>query len=217
MLNFYKSKIVWALFFCGVIFIFHSYFTRRTTITSPKSLIYPIAFRNFTFGFSEQTADTLWIRSLQDFDFCEQKIAENVCRGQGWLFQMLNLVIELSPHFRIPNAVGPLALSVIVSDIQGASMLFDKSVVNFPKDVNILYRAAYHAMEEEKNYAKAADLMQRAAQNGGPPWFYALAGRLYTKEGRKDLAETVYKDISQDPNLKEAAERLRRTIDSRAE
>lgn len=173
----------------------------------------PPQFKHFTFGYSEQFADTLWLRAIQDFDYCERKIDKINCEGKSWLYQMLDLVSELSPHFRTVHSAGPLALTVIISDIEGASKLFDKAVRNFPNDWVILYRAAYHALYEENNRPKAATLLERAARNGAPPWTYSLAGRLYTEAGQRELGERIYQEISQDPNLKEVAERLKKKLE----
>ncbi len=170
---------------------------------------------HFAFGFPEQIADQFWLRSIQDFDYCEQQVAENTCRNQSWLYQMLDLITELSPNFRMPHAAGPLALTVLISDIEGASKLFDKAVKNFPNDWPILYRAAYQAMIEEKNKEKAAQLLYQAAKKGAPDWTYALAGRLYSEAGAKELGEKIYDEINQDPNLKSVAERLRKRMDGK--
>lgn len=213
---FLKSKKIRLISFLVLsIICFHYFFNFNNPSLSQKKLIPPPQIKNFTFGFSHQIADNLWIRAIQDLDYCEKKIAQNACLNQGWLYKMLSLIVDLSPDFRMPQTAGPLALTVLISDIEGASKLFDRAVENFPNDWPILYRAAYQAMEEEKNYSKAASLLTRAAQAGGAPWFNSLAGRLYTVEGRRDLAEAVYQDISRDPNMKAAAERLRKTIDSR--
>lgn len=181
----------------------------------PSMNLPPPPITHLTFGFSQQIADQFWLRAIQDFDYCEKKIAENTCRNQGWLYQMLDLITELAPDFRMPHAAGPLALTVIISDIEGASKLFDKAVQNFPTDWPILYRAAYQALLEEKNKEKAAKLLYQAAKNGAPDWVYALAGRLYSEAGEKELGERIYAEISQDPNLKNVAERLRQRLDGK--
>jgi hypothetical protein len=86
-------------------------------------------------------------------------------------------------------SAGTLALSIIVSDIPGASLLFDKAVVHFPHDWPILYRAGYHAVFEENDYEKGARLVEQAARHGAPEWTFSLAARLYAKAGRKELIE----------------------------
>lgn len=160
----------------------------------------PLQMRHVTFGLKEQVADFLWLRAVQDFDYCEKSLAPQSCVGEGWLFRMLDLIGELSPSFRMPMAAGPIALTVVVNDIKGASRLFDRAVRNFPNDWPILSRAAYHALYEENDKEKAAGLMRRAAQNGAPAWYYLLATRLYTEAGRLAVAEALFAQLAQDPN-----------------
>jgi len=203
----------WLLIPFFLILMVFSRLSLRDFHTTSQANLPPPQITHFTFGFPDQIADQFWLRTIQDFDYCEQKIAENTCRNQGWLYQMLDLITELSPHFRMPHATGPLALTVLISDIEGASKLFDKAVRNFPDDWSILYRAAYQALFEEKNKEKAADLLYRSAKQGAPSWVYALAGRLYSEAGQKELGERIFQEIDQDPNMKTVAERLRKRLD----
>lgn len=173
----------------------------------------PPMLEHFHFGFNEPLADSLWIRSIQDFDYCEDQLAKNLCKGNGWLYKMLDAVTTLSPHFRMPYATGPLALSVIISDIEGATKLFDKAVIAFPNDWPILYRAGYHAMAEEKNNQKAADLLIRAAKNGGGEWFNSLAARLLVNAGKKDLAMRLYEDLKQQGYEEGTLKRIKDRLD----
>lgn len=164
----------------------------------------PQGIERFTFGYSEVTADVLWIRTVQDFDYCEKQIQENVCVNNSWLYHMLEAITNLSPHFRIPYAAGALALTVLISDIEGATKIFDKGVKNFPNDWPILYRAAYHYLYEVKDKKRAAEFLLQAGKNGAPPWVFALAGRLYSDSGHMELAESLLNQMiqtKQDPTL----------------
>lgn len=175
------------------------------TLTFPRNLIAPPPLiERFSFGYQEVLADLLWIRAVQDFDYCDQSIAKNVCRNNSWLFKMLDTVTNLSPHFRIPYAAGGLALTILVTDIDGATKIFDKGVKTFPNDWPILYRAAYHYMYEVKDNRRAAELLIQAGKNGAPPWVFTLAGRLYSDGGNLELAEAVLQEMietKQDPVL----------------
>lgn len=173
----------------------------------------PEHLEHLSFGFHEVVADLFWIRALQDFGYCESQVAENRCRGESWLYQMLDTITNLSPKYRIVHATGPLALSVIISDIEGASKLFDKAVAEYPKDWPILYRAAYHAILEEKNNEKGAELVRRAAQNGGPTWFYSLAAHLYSEAGQRLMIKSMLQDLEQQKIEPEILERVRKRLE----
>ncbi|WP_374030225.1 tetratricopeptide repeat protein [Bdellovibrio bacteriovorus] len=164
----------------------------------------PPMIERMSFGYQEALADLLWIRSLQDFDYCEEKVSELACRNNSWLYQMIDAVTNLSPHFRLPYAAGALALTIIISDIDGATKIFDKGVKAFPKDWPILYRAAYHYLYEVKDKKRAAELLIQAGENGAPNWVFTLAGRLYSDSGHLELAESLLQEMirtNQDPGL----------------
>ncbi|KYG63039.1 hypothetical protein AZI87_16340 [Bdellovibrio bacteriovorus] len=159
-------------------------------------------------------ADLFWIRAVQDFDYCDQQIAQNVCRNNSWLYSMLDTITNLAPKFRIPYAAGALALTVIITDVDGATKIFEKGVKEFPNDWRISYRAAYHYLYEVKDNKRAAELLIQAGKNGAPPWVFTLAGRLYSDSGNMELAEALLqemKDTQQDPTL---IKRLQDKIDS---
>ena len=169
----------------------------------------PHGLEHFHFGFHYALADLFWMRSLQDFDFCESTGQQSKCRQSGWLFQMLDVITDLDPKFRVAYSAGGLALTVIISDVTGASRIFDKGVQAFPKNWPLLYRAAYHALYEERNFVKAADLMKQAGQNGGPDWVFELAGRLYTQSGQRELAERMLSEMDSSNLDEEMKEKMR--------
>lgn len=175
---------------------------QRTYVNPTKSVKY------FSLGYQDVMADSFWLRVIQDYGMCEhgrrkEQGAEDQARigkdrvrdcKKGWVFRMLDVITDLAPKFRMPQATGGLMLSVIVDDIQGASVIFDKAVRNFPDDWSILYRAAYHALYEEENNEKAAGLFRRAAEHGAPFWVTSLSAKLYAKSDRAAFAIKVLKD-----------------------
>lgn len=159
---------------------------------------------HFSFGFRNTFSDMLWIRSLQDLDYCEKKISEKECVAKGWLFKIIDLATELDPSFVMPHSYGALSLSIIVSDKQGATAIFEKAVARFPQYWVIPYWAGYHALYEESNPNKAANYMEKAARSGAPQWVFSLASRLYTDTGRKEVAANLIKELESsnfDPDL----------------
>lgn len=181
---------------------------------APTFIAPPEQLERFVFGYQEVVANFLWIRAIQDFDYCDTKLAKHLCQGNSWLYKMLNTVTDLSPHFRMPYASGALALTVIISDYDGATKLFEKGVKAFPKDWPILYRAAYHYLYEVKDTQRAAELLIAAADNGAPPWLYTLAGRLYSDAGHLELAESLLAQMKASGQEDQFVQRLQDKIDS---
>lgn len=211
----------WLLIGLSVILIgfFHlvdwkpQYIDQKVLVPLPSTLPY------FSFGFQESIADYLWIQVVLNFEYCEQTYPINEhlqgCRT-GWLFRTLDLITDLSPRFRIPYAAGGLALSVVISDIQGASRLYDKAVKAFPDDWSILYRAAYHALYEENDKLKAARLMEKTAKlKPDNKWFNSLAVKLYAESGEKELGLRLYEELNQQGYPEEYLKKMRQRLQIR--
>ncbi len=162
-----------------------------------RFLVPPTDLQFFTLGYSEVVGDALWIRVIQDFDYCETKSAEKKSLkrcDKGWVYQMVNSITELAPRFREAYLYGGLMLSVIVDDKRGATEIFDKGVTRFPDDWIMLYRAAYHSLSEENDERKAARQLVLAGQKGAPQWVFSLSARLSQKIGQLDFAKSIMID-----------------------
>lgn len=186
------------VFFLGVALIAN--FTNPGT-SSPRlgdtpTLLPPKSIKYFSLGYDEITADVLWLRTIQDFDYCENRPpGENdpskfKC-DRGWVFHMIDAVVELAPRFWTAYYGGALMLTVIVNDFRGASIIFDKGVAQFPTDWPMLYMASYHALHEEHDYPKASRLLSEAGHNGAPQWVLSLSARLREKTGELEMARTI--------------------------
>lgn len=164
----------------------------------------PEIIKNMSAGLNHQNSDAFWIRAIQDFDYCADLISERTCAGKSWLFKILDLTTELDKKFLEAYYYGGLSLSVIISDYDGATKIFDKGVLAFPQDRQLLYAAGYQALFEEKNKSKAAKYYFAAAENGAPPWVRVMAGRLAAEGGEKEYAAKILEQMittSQDPAL----------------
>lgn len=176
-----------ALFFFITLFISKPQEKKRS-----EYIPLPLAIKNMTAGFNYSIADSLWLRAIQDFDYCEQKINEMECKSKSWLFQTLNLATEVDPPFESEMyRVGGLALSVIISDYEGAGIIFDKAVAQYPTSWEIAYTAAYHALYDRKDRVKAARLYDRAGRYGAPEWVSVLAGRLAADNGELAYSKRI--------------------------
>jgi hypothetical protein len=187
-----------GLCFC----VFFSYLTLSWFIKSQPESSFSIQenllpgshWNKFHFGFQYSLSDLFWLRAIQDLDYCENKDLDRNCVGKVWLFEVLNLVTSLDPWYRMAYSAGGIGLSIVISDISGASFLFNKAVRYYPRDWVILYKAAYHAVYEEKNMFKGARLLEQSARSGAPQWVFALASRIYSDQGQKELGARILQD-----------------------
>jgi hypothetical protein len=180
-----------------------------------------------SFGYDELMADTLWLRVVQDFDLCKPNMPVGTDQRKdcekGWTFQMLDQITQLSPKFRLAYIHGATMLTVVNEDHEGATILFERGLKNFPTDWSLAYKAAYHYLEEVKNPQRAAELLTIAGNNGAPTWVISLAGKLYTKIGQAQLARAVlletlelHPDDDYSVRLKQRLAEVEATIQSEA-
>jgi len=211
-------------------------------VDKPLFIPPPPGIKFTTFGFNELLADSLWLRWIQSPAECGKgKIPRSVFeknytgykidqknmvklnggwdRSQkdvcvkGWSFQMLDAITTLAPRFRMPYVSGPIILSVLADDHEGAKILFERAVEQFPLDWKFHYQAAYHYLFELDDVRRAADHLYKASNLGAPQWTKSLAARLYTKVGQAALgiiALKQYRLVIEDDKvaLKEVNERL---------
>lgn len=194
----------------GLIFFAHKQFeTRLVNLNDEKFILPPIpALKKFTFGYNDILADIYLLRLIQNIEHCGQPKHNNFLApdgrrigrnrtpecSKGWSYQMLDYITELAPKNKLPFSFGPMTLSVIVDDIDGATALFNKALVQFPNDWEIAFGAGYHYMLELEDIDTAAKLYQKSAELGAPEWVHILAARLNSKIGQNDLAKTILKN-----------------------
>lgn len=229
----------------------------RTLKLDERFLVPPKGIERFVLGFRGPAADGLWIRVIQDFDFCEKsknqpraavnqqgltakktnngdnsdnsdnsdnKVAETkndrqitvedlVGQGldplaailqataapklceRGWVYKMLDRITDIDPRFDIVYRFGATMLSVVISDIEGARLIFEKGLMLFPKDWTLAYRAAYHYLYELKDFKRASELLALSGQNGAPLWVFSLSAKLMTKVGQTEAARDFLSDF----------------------
>lgn len=195
-----RKHFLFLLFFAFLTIVLNQKIGYNTDI---KTVNYapPNGIKYFLLGYNDIVADSLWIRILQNPDECEMnrspvagprtgvnRIAN--CK-QGWVYHMLDAATDIAPKFRAPYEYGPLFLSVLVDDVEGATLFFEKALRRYPKDWLINYQAATHYMRETGDLKRAAELYETAAKNGAPKWVYALAANLYRKSGQAFAAKML--------------------------
>lgn len=182
---------------------------KRSDYLTPPTII-----KNISLGLNVQFSDSFWLRAVQDFDYCDQMINSKECKGKSWLFQVVDLATDLDLKFEEAFFYGGLALTIIISDYEGASKIFDKGVIQFPNKWQLNYAAGYHSMIEEKDYGKAAERYLAAVNNGAPSWVRILAGTLAAKNGNTEFAEKVIEQMISMNEEPKYIERLKIKLDA---
>lgn len=211
-----------------VIFGTAVFFQAQISPIKPKKefLRPPEKIKYFTFGYNDMMASVLWLRLVQNFDYCEggkfteadyvtptkptgkerltgileRKLGPSKCH-LGWVYSMLEVISEIQPRFQLVYDTGATFLSVAVDDREGARRIFEKGILVYPNDWQLLFRAAYHYVWEIQNPGRAAELYLRAGNNGAPQWVVSFAGALYTRVGQAHIAKIILEDaIKKNPD-----------------
>jgi hypothetical protein len=177
-------------------------------LSESKPNVLPPKFLNqASFGFKLVIADSLWLRVLQQDDFCEVKkdkaafnpaiLLEDALKAKlspsrchkGWVYNMLDVITDLNPHFTWVYKMGGIMLSIGVDDREGARLIFEKGIAYDPTDWLMLYRAAYHYIFEVQDAVRARQILALASQNKEAPAIVSiLAARLENSAGRTQMA-----------------------------
>ncbi len=210
--RFYVSDAAVIVLLSGL-FLTQIFFQKPAVLKKSEYLPPPQIIQNLATGLQIQISDSLWLRALQDFDYCDKKVNEVECTSESWLYQIVDLTTDLDKRFRDAYFFGAMSLTVLISDYSGASQIFDKGILQFPNDWRLSYAAAYHALFEEKNKLKASQLYYAAAENGAPAWVHVLAGRLADEGGERKFAQQILKQMIENSKEPSLVKRLQNKLD----
>lgn len=158
----------------------------------------PEVIHHFSLGFSDLYADILWMKLIQNIDFCSSQKGLPIYDGtrkyqceKGWSYKMTLAITNLAPLFLKPYEISAGIMSILMGDKLGAKIIYDKACKNFPDNWKIHFSAGYHYLIELQDKKKAAQLFTKAAKLGGPPWLYALVSKTYGDMGKLLLSREV--------------------------
>ncbi|NOK18048.1 tetratricopeptide repeat protein [Corallococcus carmarthensis] len=131
------------------------------------------------------------------------------------------LVTDLDPRFRQPYLYGGITIPVHLgkgqyANVAESSALLRKGLKALPDNERLAFQLAYNLMFFEQRYKEAADIIQELARRpDAPPWYLALATRLYAQSGDFDSSLSIsmaLRDGSEDPETRQFYEQRVREI-----
>ncbi len=161
----------------------------------------PNVLQYFSLGYRDFLANLLWLRFIQDADFCSFEKGKPVYKGGkkhcelGWSYNMVDAISELAPRFKTPYTLSPVIMSIFTGDKKGAERILLKGLKNFPKDWRINFYAAYLYAIDIKKPELAARYAYQSAKNGGPYWLYSLSAKKYGEANERLLGETILTNL----------------------
>ncbi|MBC6415262.1 MAG: hypothetical protein GDA46_02605 [Bdellovibrionales bacterium] len=212
-----KFLILSFLFFGVNLLFFQKSFQKKD-----KPLFYFAPSKNikhFSLGFQEIYADILWMRLLQNVDFCSSQKGLPIYDGEkkyeckeGWSYKMTEAITELSPRFLAPYELVTPIMSIIMGDKLGAKKIYDKALINFPNNWRLHFNASYHYLIELENHEKAIPLLLKTADLGGPFWLYSLAAKSSKKIGKLLMAKEILQEAIKNNRSKKFREKFKKEL-----
>lgn len=119
----------------------------------------------FHLGQKRMLSSLFWIATILESDIDHYKERDM----NSWMFLRFKTISELDPWFYQNYNFGSIYLSIIKDDLPGASYMYDKGLLYYPDDLNLLSNAAFHYRFEIKDSQKAAPIFSKLAQNYSLP------------------------------------------------
>ncbi|WP_223636812.1 lipopolysaccharide assembly protein LapB [Corallococcus sp. EGB] len=128
------------------------------------------------------------------------------------VYDYAELVTDLDPKFRQAYLYGGITIPVHLgrekyANTAESTRLLRKGLQHLPDNEQIAFQLAYNLMFFDKNYKEAADIIQELSKRpDAPPWYSALATRLYAQSGDFDNSLSLsmaLRDGAQDEETRE--------------
>jgi tetratricopeptide (TPR) repeat protein len=111
----------------------------------------------FSSGQRRLLADLFWITTLLESDIEHYKKVDL----NSWLYLRFKTIISLDPKFLHVYNFGGKYLSIIKDDLSGAKDIFERGLLVFPNNYELLFNAAYLYAFEIQDYTMALKQYKR--------------------------------------------------------
>lgn len=146
----------------------------------------------FNLGQKRLISSILWIATIIESDVDHYKGKDL----NSWMFLRFNSISYLEPKFYENYAFGGPYLSVIKDDLEGATVIFNKGLIEYPNDYNLLNKASFHFYFELKDTDAAYDILRRLNQfDKTSPIAKTTLSRIEASKGNLDGAYQILSDF----------------------
>jgi len=131
-------------------------------------------------GQQRMMSSALWVQTMFKSDLLHHKERSL----KNWMYLRVNAITDLTPYFYKAYSIGAQYLSIIKDDDLGAKKIYDKGLLIFPKNYQLLYGAGFHYFYELGESEKASKLFERSIQYGNKMAFLpSLVARIKANSG----------------------------------
>lgn len=143
-------------------------------------------FSYLNLGLKRLISSTLWTSTIIESDVEHYKKKDL----NSWMFLRFNLISELDPQFYENYSFGGPYLSIIKDDIEGASIIYKKGLIQYPNDYSLLKDASFHFYFEAEDMSFSLKLFEKLKNYPQAP-FYLQTARARAAAGQGNLNEAL--------------------------
>lgn len=169
------------------------------------------AIQRLALGFDTLIADLYWIRAVVYFG--RQRLSEEPDKNYDLLYPLLEVVTTLDPRFTVAYRFGAIFLSEHPPDGPGRSdlavALLQRGIAASPERWEYLHAIGFVHYWSHRNYAEAAEWLERASRvQGAPIWLKSTAALMRAEAGDRQSARVLWSqlhDSADDESLRNLA------------
>ncbi len=166
---------------------------RRNAAIDVKYTVLPApeVLRVASLGYHTTVADLVWIQAVLQFVDVVESGGE---RGLRWLRAMIDIVMDLDPHWRTTYFYGGSMLRVL-DDIDGSDRVFQAGMTALPDDHHFPFSLAMNALLYRGDHKAASEFMLKASEvPSAPSWYRTAVGGFLHKSGQRRTAMRYLKE-----------------------
>lgn len=134
----------------------------------------------FSMGYKRFITSIVWVSTILESDHDHYRKKDN----NSWMYLRFNFISQLDEKFYENYAFGGPYLSIIKDDDLGAKAIYDKGLIFYPNDYELILNAGFHYYFELNDLNKAVFLYSRLREfPQTPPHILSLTGRLVSENG----------------------------------
>jgi len=158
----------------------------------------PTAVKSASLGFESLVADLYWMRAVVYFG--RQALSDDPNKNYDLLHPLLDLVTTLDPRFNVAYRFGAIFLSEPAPSGPGrpdlGMALLEKGLALNPQRWEYLHDIGFIYYWHLREFAKAADYLERAADvPGAPVWLRSTAATMHADQGNRQSARLLWHQI----------------------
>lgn len=170
----YITILILSLILTNIFLTYKKPYNPESYTTLDSNFVKIISFGNYRF-----ISSFIWAKTLLDADI------EHVGpKERSWLYYRFKLISDLDPTFYENYLHGGVYLSIIKDDLEGAAEIFEKGLIFYPKDFQLLYNTAFNYHFQLRDFGLSLKYYKRIQSLPNKPPFKILPTLIKQAEER---------------------------------